>query len=118
MTARPAFNHVGIFVRELAPMMSFYRDALGMVVTDRGKTFDRDVAFLSSDSAHHHQLVLAEGRGQGYVSQPHAERLDLDMSHEEIWAATDAMCRQDPTFKSMQAWDDELALATGRQLQA
>ncbi len=180
MTARPALNHVGIFVRELEPMVSFYRDALGMVVTDRGTTFDRDVAFLSSDPAHHHQLVLAEGRGQGqpstlcqlsfllpdlaalrsvvktlaalgvtptrlanhgtswsvyvedpeanpielyvntpwYVSQPRAERLDLDMSDEEIWAATEAMCRQDPTFKSMQTWADELALATGRQQQA
>ncbi|WP_351232731.1 hypothetical protein [Streptomyces sp. NPDC002133] len=52
------------------------------------------------------------------MSQPRAERLDLDMSDEEIWAATEAMCRQDPTFKSMQTWDDELALATGRQLQA
>ncbi len=30
MTAKPALNHVGIFVRELEPMVSFYRDALGM----------------------------------------------------------------------------------------
>jgi catechol 2,3-dioxygenase len=49
------------------------------------------------------------------VSQPRAEGLDLDLSDEEIWAATEAMCRQDPTFKSMQTWGDELALATGRQ---
>jgi catechol 2,3-dioxygenase len=177
MTAKPALNHVGIFVRELEPMVSFYRDALGMVVTDRGTTFGRGVVFLSSDPAHHHQLVLAEGRDQGqpstlcqlsfllpdlaalrsmvkalaalgvtptrlanhgtswsvyaedpeanpielyvnspwYVSQPRAEGLDLDLSDEEIWAATEAMCRQDPTFKSMQTWGDELALATGRQ---
>lgn len=180
MTARPALNHVGIFVRELEPMMSFYRDALGMVVTDRGTTFDRGVVFLSSDPAHHHQLVLAEGRGEGqpstlcqlsfllpdlaalrsvvktlaalgvtpqrlanhgtswsiyvedpegnpvelyvntpwYVSQPRAERLDLDLSDAEIWAATEALCRQDPTFTSMQAWGDRLARATGRQSQA
>lgn len=180
MTASPALNHVGIFVRDLEPMVSFYRDALGMVVTDRGTTFDRGVVFLSSDPAHHHQLVLAEGRVEGqpstlcqlsfllpdlaalrsvvqtlatvgarptrlanhgtswsvyvedpeanpvelyvntpwYVSQPRAERLDLDMSDGEIWAATEAMCREDPTFKSMQAWGDELALAAGSGPQA
>ena len=68
MSARPALNHVGIFVRDLEPMLDFYRDVIGMSVTDRGETMGHGVVFLSSDPHVHHQLVLADGRGPDQAS--------------------------------------------------
>lgn len=60
------FSHVGIYVRDIARMESFYTRFLGFTVTDRG---DLDtpagpvnLVFLSRDPTEHHQLVLATGR--------------------------------------------------------
>jgi catechol 2,3-dioxygenase len=59
------FSHVGLFVADMAPMVAFYRDGLGFVVTDAGRLGDATLTFLSRDPREHHQLVLVEGRPPG-----------------------------------------------------
>lgn len=39
-----------------------------------------------------------------YVEQPHGDALDLSESDEKIWARTEAVCRQDPTFMTVEDW--------------
>lgn len=39
-----------------------------------------------------------------YVTQPHGDPLDLEMSDIEIWTATERACRADPTFKPIAEW--------------
>ena len=39
-----------------------------------------------------------------YVAQPHADPLDLTRPDEDIWAETEQMCRQDPTFMTVEEW--------------
>lgn len=56
------FSHMGISVRDIARMESFYTGVLGFTVTDRGHTAGLDLIFLSRDPADHHQIVLATGR--------------------------------------------------------
>ncbi|WP_026926385.1 VOC family protein [Granulicoccus phenolivorans] len=39
-----------------------------------------------------------------YVAQPHGDPLDLSRPDAEIWAETERMCRQDPTFLPVEEW--------------
>ena len=39
-----------------------------------------------------------------YVAQPHGDVLDLSRPDEEIWAETERMCRDDPTFVPVAEW--------------
>ena len=62
-TPPPAqLTHVGLLVNELEPMVSFYRDLLGMIVVDEGEFLGRHLVFLSRKEDEHHQLVLVPGR--------------------------------------------------------
>ncbi len=58
-------SHVGLFVRDLEPMVAFYRDVMGFAVTDRGSVRNGELTFLSRDPKDHHQIVLATGRPEG-----------------------------------------------------
>lgn len=60
-----ALSHFGIHVTDIDRMADFYTRVLGLVVTDRGKLPDRELAFLSRDPDQHHQLVLVTGRPPG-----------------------------------------------------
>jgi catechol-2,3-dioxygenase len=52
-------GHVGLFVRDPAVMVEFYRDFLGMQVTDRGE--DDWIVFLSArPQQEHHELALVK----------------------------------------------------------
>jgi catechol 2,3-dioxygenase len=42
-----------------------------------------------------------------YIAQPHGDPLDLTKSDEEILSETEAVCRRDPTFKLLAAWQAE-----------
>ena len=61
-----SFNHMGIYVHDLANMESFYTQFLGFSVTDRGSLQGPqglvNLVFLSRDPRTHHQIVLASGR--------------------------------------------------------
>lgn len=61
---RPQLTHVGIYVKDLDKMRSFYTDVFGMAVTDFGgpPNFHLDMVFMSADPNEHHQLVLVGGR--------------------------------------------------------
>lgn len=69
---RLAFNHMGLYVFDLAVMEDFYTRVLGFTVSDRGAVRGRDVVFLSADAKEHHQIVLATGR----TAPPAAELLN------------------------------------------
>lgn len=56
------FSHMGLSVKELAPMEAFYTQVLGFTVTDRGHAGGMQLVFLSRDPLDHHQVVLATGR--------------------------------------------------------
>lgn len=63
-TAAPMLSHVGLFVRDMQPMLSFYMTLFGLKITDKGqgRMSPNELVFLSADPAHHHQLVLSSGR--------------------------------------------------------
>jgi catechol 2,3-dioxygenase len=56
--------HLGIAVVDIELLTHFYRSVFGLQVTDRGRgrTFQRDLVFMSNSPYQHHQLVLASGR--------------------------------------------------------
>ena len=60
-----SFSHIGVYVRDLAKMRSFYQRVLGFVETDRGEVRGHPICFLSRDPGEHHQIVLVEGRTGG-----------------------------------------------------
>jgi catechol 2,3-dioxygenase len=55
-------SHMGLYVRDLNRMASFYKEVLGFTETDRGTLGPVQLIFLSRDPAEHHQIVLASGR--------------------------------------------------------
>ncbi len=70
MTFQLSFSHVGIHVHNLEPMVEFYTDLLGLLVTDRGPLpipGNPEAAFLSADPEEHHQIALVEGRQDGGI---------------------------------------------------
>ena len=56
--------HLGIAVIDIELLTHFYQSVFGLRVTDRGRgrTFQRDLVFMSNSPYQHHQLVLASGR--------------------------------------------------------
>ena len=57
-----AFSHLGLYVTDMASMVSFYTGVLGFSVTDRARIRENDVVFLSRSPDEHHQIVLVPGR--------------------------------------------------------
>jgi catechol 2,3-dioxygenase len=57
-------SHLEIRVEQLEPMVDFYTEVLGFVVTDASTGPDAMV-FLSRSSAEHHQIVLAAASDSG-----------------------------------------------------
>lgn len=53
-------THVGMFVKNLTVMKTFYCRNLGMVVTDEGPYGGRELAFLSRSPDEHHQVVMIQ----------------------------------------------------------
>lgn len=171
----PMLSHVGLFVREVEPMIRFYSALFDLKITDRGqgRTFKNELVFMSAHPDHHHQLVISSGRPpeatfstvmqlsfkatsiddlrqvsiaapalgatklftlnhgnalsvyfsdpEGstvevyfdtpfYVSQPHGDPLDLSKSDSELMAETEANCRQDPSFMTVEQWRRSFAL--------
>jgi catechol 2,3-dioxygenase len=43
-----------------------------------------------------------------YISQPHGDPLDLDKDDETILRETEAICRNDPSFKPLDEWRAEV----------
>jgi catechol-2,3-dioxygenase len=55
-------GHVGLYVRDLEMVRDFYRDMLGLTVTD--EDLEAGILFLSArPDEEHHELALQRGRG-------------------------------------------------------
>ncbi len=50
-----------------------------------------------------------------HTSQPHADKLDLSMSDEEIVRWTESVCRNDPTFTKVENWNARMRDALGKE---
>lgn len=63
-TSLPMLSHFGIFAHDQERLVEFYTGVFGLKITDRGvgKTFKRNLVFMSATPDQHHQLVIAEGR--------------------------------------------------------
>jgi catechol 2,3-dioxygenase len=59
---RLTFSHMGVTVRDLHRMETFYRAVMGFIVTDRGSAGAMDLVFLSRSPNDHHQIILGTGR--------------------------------------------------------
>lgn len=46
-----------------------------------------------------------------YVAQPHGDHLDLNRPDKAIWAETEQICRTDPTFMTVEEWQNKFAQA-------
>lgn len=57
-----SISHVGIFVKDMQPMVDFYTRFMGFAIADRGPRPGGEIVFLTRDPREHHQLVLASGR--------------------------------------------------------
>jgi len=63
------WSHCVLKVRDLDAMISFYCDALGFRLADRGELGPgQEIAFLSGSSSDHHQLGLMTGRDDNDTS--------------------------------------------------
>jgi catechol 2,3-dioxygenase-like lactoylglutathione lyase family enzyme len=68
MTRVTGLGHVGIYVRDLPRMVSFYRDVMGMRITKQN--WRAGVVFLSADpETVDHEIALMQGRPDG--GDPH-----------------------------------------------
>ena len=71
-----SLGHVGIYVRDLERSKAFYRDILGLHVSDESP--ERGVAFMSAQERQkeHHELVLFNGREDGKIVNQISFRCD------------------------------------------
>ncbi len=61
-------GHVGLYCADLDRQVAFYRDVLGLTVTDEDP--EHGIAFLSArPDEEHHELLLVEGRNVGPEAQ-------------------------------------------------
>jgi len=108
MPIRAQLTHVGIYVRDLPRMETFYTEVLGLVVTDKGTSSrgDMRLTFLSASPTVHHQLVLVSGRPEdarfSTVNQVSFTVASLDELRE-------VHRRADPGFRSHAEWSREQA---------
>ncbi len=59
---KPQLTHVGMFVRDIDRMTTFYTDVMGLTISDRGDIpGDRKIVFMTNDPDEHHQFVLVSG---------------------------------------------------------
>ena len=53
-----------------------------------------------------------------YVPQPCGFKIDLGQSEDEVYRFTEAYCREQPGFKSMEEWRSEISKKIAAQLDA
>ena len=58
------WSHAVLYVQTLQPMLQFYSEVLGFLVTDRGPLAEGapEIVFLSQDPGEHHQLAMVATR--------------------------------------------------------
>ena len=58
----PKLAHLGLFTRDILPMLDFYTGPMGLTITDEGTYGDPPsrIVFMSNDPHEHHQFVLVQ----------------------------------------------------------
>ena len=61
-TPKPKLAHLGLFTRDIGPMLDFYTGPMGLTITDEGTYGDPParIVFMSNDPFEHHQFVLVQ----------------------------------------------------------
>ena len=59
-----SWSHAVLYVQTLQPMLQFYSEVLGFLITDRGPLAEGapEIVFLSQDPSEHHQLAMVATR--------------------------------------------------------
>lgn len=90
-----SWSHCVLKVRDIEAMVRFYCDTMGWVVADRGPLGPPgapDIVFLTGSSSDHHQMALAQTRGdEEATSLDHnafrvASLADVKAMHERLTA--------------------------------
>src|SRR5271163_3987876 len=78
----PQLSHCGVYARDVSKMVDFYKNVVGLVVSDRGiSSRGGELAFMTGAPGHHHQFVIVSGRapeGVSTVNQLSFKVPDLD----------------------------------------
>jgi catechol-2,3-dioxygenase len=64
-----SLGHVGLYVREIERSKAFYRDVLGLTVSDQSPTTGSVFMTAKDRLDEHHELLLVPGREDGKVVQ-------------------------------------------------
>jgi catechol 2,3-dioxygenase-like lactoylglutathione lyase family enzyme len=64
-----SLGHVGLYVRDIERSKAFYRDVLGLTVSDVNATTGSTFMTAQERSKEHHELLLVPGREDGKVVQ-------------------------------------------------
>jgi catechol 2,3-dioxygenase len=102
-------NQISFLVDSLADLRVVHRRALdngatGMRVTSHGNAWS---CYFKDPEGNTVEAYLDT---PFHVPQPHGEPLDLTKSDDEILRETEASCRADPGFMTMQAFKESLAV--------
>jgi len=101
-------NQISFLVDSLAELREVHRRAL-----DNGATAMRVISHGNAWSCYFKDpegnVVEAYLDTPWHVPQPHGDPLDLSKSDEEIMRETEAVCRADPGFMTMEAFQRSLA---------
>ena len=93
MPAISRLGHVGLHMRDLERAKRFYRDILGLEVTDEDSGLG--VVFMSARPAEEHQeLALFGSRNVGAEALVLQQALDFDQPQDEILRRMEASVRQ------------------------
>jgi catechol-2,3-dioxygenase len=78
---RVRLAHLGLLVRDMARMQTFYMTVLGLGVSDRGISERRgqEMTFLTGDPTVHHHLVLVDS-GDAAVEERRLDHLAFEVS--------------------------------------
>ena len=69
MPAVTSLGHVGLYVRDIERSKAFYRDMLGLKVSDENPKTGSTFMTAKSRQEEHHELLLVPGREDGKVVQ-------------------------------------------------
>jgi catechol-2,3-dioxygenase len=64
-----SLGHVGLYVREIERSKAFYRDVLGLTVSDQSPTTGSVFMTAKDRRDEHHELLLVPGREDGKIVQ-------------------------------------------------
>jgi catechol-2,3-dioxygenase len=131
MTADPTIHHQLILASGRAErarastvnQLSFRVTSLAELRAMRDRVRDYGVAnFRPVSHGNAWSIYFDDPEGNGveiyldtpfHTAQPHADRLDLEMSDEQILRWTEDMCRNDPTFTKVENWNARMREVLG-----